>query len=246
MVRMDKYYFNADLFRNLKTVLDTTILRLAKSAGVPAQSWYRWRAQGDIPINALISMCDEYQIPISYFICTEANPSVAVGRRHYSRTEGGYESPVFYNKVWGDEVTVSCGRSVLELCKLCCFSTTTFYCNFRQKDGVSDSIFMGQWIDFCNACKVYPLDFFSGKHLDVPVLPGYARVSVSREDREAATFKRNKEIAAQNMRLQNQLNKKNRALSEKEELIARLTEKVEEQRRMIDLLHRLVPDEGVG
>jgi hypothetical protein len=48
------------------------------------------------------------------------------------------------------------------------------------------------------------------------------------------------------MRLQNQLNKKNRALSEKEELIARLTEKVEEQRRMIDLLHRLVPDEGVG
>ena len=238
---MRQYYFNEKLFRQLTEVLDTSVKNLSKSAGVAQQCWRRWRTNGDIPIRSLIRVCDEYQMPISHFVCIDEDPSLMMGRRHYSLTEGGYEHPQFKHLEWGDEVTTVCSRPVITLCSLCHFSANTFYENFRRKDGYSDYLMMGQWIEYCNKTQVYPLDFFTGKHRDVPVLEGYSRISDSDEQKELLYFKRNKEIAAKNMRLQNLLNKQNERLKEMERELLELRAQVAQLRSSM-----INPGEGEG
>ena len=219
---MRQYYFNEKLFRQLTEALDTSVKNLSKSADVSQQCWRRWRTNGDIPIRALIRVCDEYQMPISHFVCIEEDPTLMMGRRHYSLTEGGYEPPQFKHLEWGDEVTTMCSRPVITLCSLCHCSATTFYDNFRRENGYSDYLMMGQWIEYCNKTQVYPLDFFTGKHRDVPVLEGYSRISDTSEQKDRLYSKRNKEIAAKNMRLQNLLYKQNERIQEMEREILEL------------------------
>lgn len=196
-----KYAFNELLLKHLTDVLDTTSQGLAKAAGIPSSTFRYWRRTGNIPIRALINICNEYMIPIGYFIIVDGSPVVLMGRKDYMQTNGRYQMATFLAKEWGDEVTVMMGNTIDYVCGLCGIGPNSFYSYFRNGNEDKSSLTICNWINYCNALKVYPMDYFTASSVKVPLLQSYQRRSCGMNNRIPFLEQKLKELDAQNKRL---------------------------------------------
>lgn len=169
------YFFNEELFRKLHTALEMPIARILEGTGIPVTTWRNWRRTQDIPLVALLKVCNARQMPIAHFICTGKTGDILVGARHYVKKPGEYTDAVFMNREFGFEITTMQGRSVQALCELIGMSTFTFYKNFRNEEETGDAFGIKAFLGICNKTKTYPMDFLICKNINVPVLKGYTR-----------------------------------------------------------------------
>lgn len=199
------YAFNTLLLKNLAEVLGTTSNELSKAAGIPPSTFRYWRRMGNIPIKSLINICNEFLIPIGHFIIVDGSPVVLMGRKDYMQTNGKYRTNVFLAKEWGDEVTVIMGNTVDYVCDLCDISTNTFYTYFRSDNEINSSLTICNWINYCNALKVYPMDYFVASSVKVPILQGFQKRSCGMNTRMPFLEQKVKELDTQNKRLLGQV-----------------------------------------
>ena len=200
-----KYAFNTLLLKNLTEVLGTTSNELSKAAGIPSSTFRYWRRTGNIPIKSLINICNEFQIPIGHFIIVDGSPVVLMGRKEYMQTNGRYQMVTFLAKEWGDEVTVMMGNTIDYVCDLCGLGLNTFYSYFRNGNEDKSSLTIGNWINYCNAMKVYPMDYFTSSSVKVPLLQSYQRRSCGMNNRIPFLEQKLKELDTQNKRLLGQV-----------------------------------------
>ena len=200
-----KYAFNTLLLKNLTEVLGTTSNELSKAAGIPPSTFRDWRRTGNIPIKSLINICNEFLIPIGHFIIVDGSPVVLMGRKDYMQTNGKYRTNVFLAKEWGDEVTVIMGNTVDYVCGLCEIGPNTFYSYFRNGNEDKSSLTIANWINFCNALKVYPMDYFTSSSVTPPLLQGFQKRSCGTNTRIPFLEQKVKELDTQNKRLLGQV-----------------------------------------
>ena len=78
---MGKYYFNTKLFVSLRSILGVSTEDMALAAENSTHRVRAWTREGDVPLYALIGICNEYHIPIRHFIVTEEDPEVILSRQ---------------------------------------------------------------------------------------------------------------------------------------------------------------------
>lgn len=204
---------------SLNAVLEASVKELAEVAGVPPGTWQNWRRNSDVPVCSLVRVCNRWRIPVGHFVgWSNQRQSLMLGRRHYQVDERLFAEVRFLNKAFGDEVTAVQGRKVAEFCDFVGMGRATFYRNFRKEDVPAKNLTMKQWLELCNKCRLYPMDFLTGAGVDVPLLEGYERKC---EDRLGVLEKRCRELEAMNGRLQRQL-------AEEQAKVKRLTERTKE------------------
>lgn len=174
-MEMVGYFFNEELFRKLHTALEMPIAKVLDGTGIPETTWRTWRRTQDMPLAALIKLCNVRRLPIAHFICAGSQDTILVGARHYLKKSGEYANAVFLNSDFGFEITTMQDRNVTELCKLAGMSTFTFYRYFRNEEGHGDSFGFKAFLSICNKTKTYPMDFLICNEVNVPILKGYTR-----------------------------------------------------------------------
>lgn len=217
---MDGYFFNDELLQNLHKALETTIRGMTAQMGIHENTWRGWLKAKDVPLPSFIRLCNALCIPAGHFICAGEKKDVLIGKRHYVEKESKFHTIRFLNRDFGNMVTAVQGRKVVEFCGLVGISPNSFYRCFRYKFfETSCGIGIRTFLNMCNKCKVYPMDFILSMDVKVPVLNGYAR----REDlnMEQMTL-RNMEMMAYNTRLSNELEKERDKVARLEEEVARL------------------------
>lgn len=223
---MEAYYFNDELFKKLSIAIETTTKTIAAEIGTSDNTIRIWRRSKDVPLDAIISICNSLRIPIGHFICTKKEETnLMLGRRHYVLKEEEFKEIHFLNKEFGEEVTAMQERLVMEFCELAGIGPSTFYKNFRNVDTVSKSLGISCWLNMCNKTKTYPMDFLlCDCGPKVPVLNGFRRRS---EGTLELLTKRNTDILSHNTRLAREMNLKNNLIKELREEIKRLKKELE-------------------
>lgn len=171
----NKYFFNADLLRNLRTALGISIVDISKATGLKKSTFQTWMQQGDMPMDKFLVLCNTLRIPVGHFVCAGEKKQVIVAGNYQVR-ERNYHEAKFLNLEWGDEVTVFGGRNLKDTCKLCGISKVSFYRYFRKSaKAVTLNLTISQWLNMCNRLMIYPMDFLCPSGVDVPVLEGFNR-----------------------------------------------------------------------
>lgn len=171
----NRYFFNADLLRNLRTALGISIVDISKRTGLSKSTLQSWMQQNDMPVDKFIHLCNTLRVPVGHFVCAGRQKQVVVAG-NYQQKEKDYCEAMFLNIEWGDEVTVFSGRSLKDACMLCGISKVSFYRYFRKSaNGLTLTLTVQQWLNMCNRLKVYPMDFLCPSGVDVPVLDGFDR-----------------------------------------------------------------------
>lgn len=172
---MERYTFNEELFKKFHVCLEMPTQDFLRGTGIPNTTWRNWRRTKDIPLNALMKVCNALRMPIGHFIRTNEDDGVMIGMKHYIKEEGNFKEAVFLNSEFGFEVTTLQERSVTDFCEFVGISTFYFYRNLRHQDRVGDGFGIRQFLHICNKTKTYPMDFLISSGVTVPVLPGYTR-----------------------------------------------------------------------
>lgn len=199
-----RYSFNRELFMGLIKVLGTSVPVMAEAVGVSTDKFFYWRRNKDIPILDLIRLCDEFLVPIGHFISVEGETELK-RRKDYVQTDGKYTSAMFLANAFGDEITTMRGNTIRAVCELFGVGSPTFYNNFRAKNAPSKYLTIGEWVEYCNIMKVYPMDYLVGSSVKVPVLPGYSRRMTNGSNKTEVLEQRCKELDAQNKKYLSQL-----------------------------------------
>lgn len=224
---MEGYYFNNELFTKLYVAMEMSMADILQGTGIPVGTWRNYKRSADVPLMALVKICNANRIPIEHFICWEEPKPVMIGKRHYVMANG-FKEIAFLNQEFGDEVTVAQGRNVADACKDFGLSSLTFYRNFRNTDCIGSSFGVGAWLLMCNKTKTYPMDFLTSNGMDVPVLRGYHRRQVV----DAGVLaQRNKDMKARNERLSQELRTEKEKVKELEAEVERLKSALYDARR---------------
>lgn len=171
----DRYFFNSDLLRNLRTALGISIVDISRTTGLKKSTLQSWMGQNDMPMDKFIHLCNTLRVPVGHFVCAGVQKQVIVAG-NYQQREKDYCEAKFLNLEWGDEVTVFSGRSLKDACTLCGISKVSFYRYFRKSAKAETlNLTISQWLNMCNRMKVYPMDFLCPSGVDVPVLEGFDR-----------------------------------------------------------------------
>lgn len=218
----NKYSFNSELFMGLIKVLGTSVPVMAEAVDVSTDKFFYWRRNKDIPILDLIRLCDEFLIPIGHFISVDGNTEGLKRRKDYVQTDGKYTSTMFLANAFGDEITTMRGNTIRSVCELFGVGSPTFYNYFRASNAPSKFLTMGEWVEYCNIMKVYPMDFLVGSSVKVPVLPGYSRRLINGNNKMEVLEQRCRELDSQNKKLLSQLRSYRERIKELEKEVDRL------------------------
>lgn len=198
---MGKYYFNTKLFVSLRSILGVSTEDMALAAENSTHRVRAWTREGDVPLYALIGICNEYHIPIRHFIVTDEDPEVILSRKRYVVGDE-YKETMFLNVEFGNAMTVASGQTVAKACSEVGISLCAFYASFRDNEEVGRTFRIKKWLSMCNIAKLYPGDYFVGD-TGIEVLSGYKRVKSVMEDAEMN--KTMKMLQNSNMRLKRQV-----------------------------------------
>lgn len=208
---MKVYEFNENLFRKLGVALDMTVRAMTREMGVSENTWRGWRRGGDLPLSALLKICNALCIPVGHFICAGEEKVLVCSRAHYVMDAKKFRKAKFLNKEFGEEVTVMQGRQVMEFCALAGMSATTFYKNFRNVEEVGSCLGVKTFLRICNKTMTYPMDFLISEGVDVPVLKGYSRRGEKGAD---VLARRNIDVLSHNARLVRELDREKAKVKE--------------------------------
>lgn len=211
------YFFNDELFNKLNLAMEKSFKEILEGTGIPYGTWRHYLQAHDIPVVALIEICNANSIPIAHFICTGREKDVLLGQRHYVKAV--YDDAVFLNREFGYEVTMLQDRSVKDLCDLVGVSTYTFYRNFRYQNTIGSTFSIKSLLSICNKTKTYPMDFLICKNMEVPVLDGYSR---KHEVNAKMLVSGNRGSISQNARLKRDLQAEKEKVKELEAEVERL------------------------
>ena len=225
-IKSNQYLFNSELFMGLIKVLGTSVPVMAEAVDVSTDKFFYWRRNKDIPILDLIRLCDEFLIPIGHFISVDGNTEGLKRRKDYVQTDGKYTSAMFLANAFGDEITTMRGNTIRSVCELFGVGSPTFYNNFRAKDAPSKYLTMGEWVEYCNIMKVYPMDFLVGSSVKVPVLPGYSRRMINGNNKVEVLEQRCRELDSQNKKYLSQLRTYKEQVKELEKELDRLKNRI--------------------
>ena len=171
----ERYFFNVDLFKNLRTALGISVVDISKATGLKKSTFQTWMQQGDMPMDKFLVLCNTLRIPVGHFVCAGKKKQVIVAGNYQVR-EKDWHDVKFLNLEWGDEVTVFGGRNLKDVCELCGISKVSFYRYFRKSaKAVTLNLTISQWLNMCNRLRIYPMDFLGPSDVDVPVLDGFTR-----------------------------------------------------------------------
>lgn len=217
-----RYAFNAELFMNLPKVLGTSIPAMAEAIGITKSKFNYWRRNKDVPVVWLMKICDEYLIPIGHFISVEGSPAELMRRKDYMQTDGKYIPAGFLANAFGDEVTTMSGNTINYVCEVFGIGQPTFYNNFRKKNAPTEFLTMSEWVMYCNAMKVYPMDYLISTSVKVPLLAGYARRQIDGKSKMQLLEQRCRELSSQNSKVTSQLQNQRERIKELEDEVERL------------------------
>ncbi len=174
-MRENRYFFNEELLKNIRHALNISIVDIISMTGLKKRAFQNWVAQGDMPMDAFIVLCNKLQLPVGHFVCAGSIKKVVIGGK-YRLLEKEYQEVQFKNLEWGDEVTLFSDHKIDDVCRLCGISRVSFYRYFRRTEKKTTlNLTISQWIGMCNRLKVYPMDFLCPAGVDVPVLDGFRR-----------------------------------------------------------------------
>ena len=108
-MQKERYFFNSDLLRNLRTALGISIVEISRTTGLKKSTLQSWMVQNDMPMDKFIHLCNTLRVPVGHFVCAGVQKQVIVSG-NYRQKEKDYCEAKFLNLEWGDEVTVFSGR----------------------------------------------------------------------------------------------------------------------------------------
>ena len=101
---MEGYYFNNELFTKLYVAMEMSMADILQGTGIPVGTWRNYKRSADVPLMALVKICNANRIPIEHFICWEEPKPVMIGKRHYVMANGFKEMDLIITRLRADMV----------------------------------------------------------------------------------------------------------------------------------------------